>query len=240
MRKVEILSWTAGRCVLWGRCDDAAEISRLLKPLFITLKSHPKGSQTNFEASFRTKRTLSPLQVVMQLVRLLPDGHRMKQEVDMALDCVSETMTPMHYHLREIIISTYRQVRCTSLDRYPPPLHRRWPPAAIRMHLLYFKAQKQTALFESRLTHTFKINSRCLTCNAYVFAFVGEQMWPILWWDINSRRRWIRVQFSVRLIDGDKNTCGCSSWMSFGSQRNASRCMLGSGCSRWKMTSAPI
>lgn len=53
---------------------------------------------------------VSALQVVMQLVRLLPDGHRMKREVDMALDCVSETMTPMHYHLREIIISTYRQV----------------------------------------------------------------------------------------------------------------------------------
>lgn len=28
----------------------------------------------------------------------------------MALDTVSETMTPMHYHLREIIICTYRQV----------------------------------------------------------------------------------------------------------------------------------
>lgn len=54
---------------------------------------------------------ISGLQVVMQLVRLLPDGHRMKREVDMALDCVSETMTPMHYHLREIIISTYRQVQ---------------------------------------------------------------------------------------------------------------------------------
>lgn len=49
-------------------------------------------------------------QVVMQLVRLLPDGHRIKREVDMALDSVSETMTPMHYHLREIIICTYRQV----------------------------------------------------------------------------------------------------------------------------------
>lgn len=50
----------------------------------------------------------------MQLVRLLPDGHRMKREVDMALDSVSETMTPMHYHLREVIISTYRQVRHTT------------------------------------------------------------------------------------------------------------------------------
>lgn len=54
---------------------------------------------------------LPVLQVVMKVVQLLPDGHRMKKEVDMALDTVSETMTPMHYHLREIIICTYRQVR---------------------------------------------------------------------------------------------------------------------------------
>lgn len=46
----------------------------------------------------------------MQVVRVLPDGHRVKREVDVALDVVSETMTPMHYHLREIIISTYKQV----------------------------------------------------------------------------------------------------------------------------------
>lgn len=46
----------------------------------------------------------------MQVVRLLPNGHHVKREVDTALDLVSETMTPMHYHLREIIISTYRQV----------------------------------------------------------------------------------------------------------------------------------
>lgn len=49
-------------------------------------------------------------QVVMKVVQLLPDGHHVKKEVDAALDTVSETMTPMHYHLREIIICTYRQV----------------------------------------------------------------------------------------------------------------------------------
>lgn len=53
---------------------------------------------------------LSWPQVVMKVVQLLPDGHRVKKEVDAALDTVSETMTPMHYHLREIIICTYRQV----------------------------------------------------------------------------------------------------------------------------------
>ncbi|XP_068161438.1 paladin isoform X2 [Antennarius striatus] len=57
------------------------------------------------------KYTKGEFEVVMQLVRLLPDGHRMKREVDMALDAVSETMTPMHYHLREVIISSYRQIK---------------------------------------------------------------------------------------------------------------------------------
>nr|XP_061807927.1 paladin-like isoform X2 [Nerophis lumbriciformis] len=63
------------------------------------------------------KYTKGEFQVVMQLVRLLPDGHRMKREVDMALDSVSETMTPMHYHLREIIICTYRQIKSGKSER---------------------------------------------------------------------------------------------------------------------------
>ncbi|XP_053197278.1 paladin [Scomber japonicus] len=63
------------------------------------------------------KYTKGEFEVVMQLVRLLPDGHRMKREVDMALDSVSETMTPMHYHLREIIICTYRQIKSGKTDK---------------------------------------------------------------------------------------------------------------------------
>uniref|UniRef100_A0A8I5NXC8 Paladin n=1 Tax=Papio anubis TaxID=9555 RepID=A0A8I5NXC8_PAPAN len=57
------------------------------------------------------KFTKGEFQVVMKVVQLLPDGHRVKKEVDAALDTVSETMTPMHYHLREIIICTYRQAK---------------------------------------------------------------------------------------------------------------------------------
>ncbi|KAK2866807.1 hypothetical protein Q7C36_002863 [Tachysurus vachellii] len=60
------------------------------------------------------KYTKGEFEVVMRLIRILPDGHRMKREVDIALDSVSETMTPMHHHLREIIICTYRQMKsCT-------------------------------------------------------------------------------------------------------------------------------
>ncbi|XP_019473486.1 paladin [Meleagris gallopavo] len=62
-------------------------------------------------AASEAPAVLPVFQVVMKVVQLLPDGHRMKKEVDMALDTVSETMTPMHYHLREIIICTYRQGR---------------------------------------------------------------------------------------------------------------------------------
>ncbi|KAM9716559.1 paladin isoform 1-T1 [Menidia menidia] len=63
------------------------------------------------------KYTKGEFEVVMQLVRLLPDGHRMKREVDLALDSVSETMTPMHYHLREVIISTYRQIKSDRMEK---------------------------------------------------------------------------------------------------------------------------
>uniref|UniRef100_A0A8C6WPE0 Paladin n=1 Tax=Neogobius melanostomus TaxID=47308 RepID=A0A8C6WPE0_9GOBI len=63
------------------------------------------------------KYTKGEFEVVMQLVRLLPDGHRIKREVDFALDSVSETMTPMHYHLREVIISSYRQIKSAKTER---------------------------------------------------------------------------------------------------------------------------
>ncbi|XP_041830338.1 paladin isoform X1 [Melanotaenia boesemani] len=63
------------------------------------------------------KYTKGEFEVVMQLVRLLPDGHRMKREVDLALDSVSETMTPMHYHLREMIISSYRQIKTDKKEK---------------------------------------------------------------------------------------------------------------------------
>uniref|UniRef100_A0A4W4HKM4 Paladin n=1 Tax=Electrophorus electricus TaxID=8005 RepID=A0A4W4HKM4_ELEEL len=63
------------------------------------------------------KYTKGEFEVVMKLVRLLPDGHQMKREVDAALDSVSETMTPMHYHLREIIISTCRQVKSSKTEQ---------------------------------------------------------------------------------------------------------------------------
>ncbi|KAA8581460.1 hypothetical protein FQN60_003041 [Etheostoma spectabile] len=77
----------------------------------------PEFGDDEFVSVPDAKYTKGEFEVVMQLVRLLPDGHRMKREVDMALDSVSETMTPMHYHLREIIISTYRQIKSGKTEK---------------------------------------------------------------------------------------------------------------------------
>ncbi|XP_038060008.1 paladin-like [Patiria miniata] len=49
--------------------------------------------------------------VVMNLVRRLPSGPQVKREVDLMLDKCSETMTPMHYHQRETIFSTYNKIK---------------------------------------------------------------------------------------------------------------------------------
>ncbi|NXN17968.1 PALD protein, partial [Indicator maculatus] len=69
----------------------------------------PEMSEEEIVSVPDAKYTKGEFEVVMKVVQLLPEGHRMKKEVDMALDTVSETMTPMHYHLREIIICTFRQ-----------------------------------------------------------------------------------------------------------------------------------
>uniref|UniRef100_A0A8C5JIZ1 Paladin n=1 Tax=Junco hyemalis TaxID=40217 RepID=A0A8C5JIZ1_JUNHY len=77
----------------------------------------PEMSEEEIVSVPDAKYTKGEFEVVMKVVQLLPDGHRMKKEVDMALDTVSETMTPMHYHLREIIICTFRQGKSSKDER---------------------------------------------------------------------------------------------------------------------------
>ena len=50
-------------------------------------------------------------QVIRHLMRVLPNGSQRKREVDYILDKISETMTPMHYHSREVIFSTFSKVK---------------------------------------------------------------------------------------------------------------------------------
>uniref|UniRef100_A0ABM0LZR8 Paladin-like n=1 Tax=Saccoglossus kowalevskii TaxID=10224 RepID=A0ABM0LZR8_SACKO len=54
--------------------------------------------------------------IVQKLVRRLPNGTQVKREVDFILDKCSETMTPMHYHAREVIFSTYNKVKTAKTE----------------------------------------------------------------------------------------------------------------------------
>ncbi|XP_067828755.1 paladin-like isoform X2 [Heptranchias perlo] len=80
-------------------------------------KGIPENNEDELVSVPDAKYTKGEFEVVMQLVRFLPEGHKMKKEVDMALDAVSETMTPMHYHLREIIICTFRQIKTAKSEK---------------------------------------------------------------------------------------------------------------------------
>ncbi|KAM9326936.1 paladin [Gastrophryne carolinensis] len=91
-----------------GRTTTAMVIAQLILWHFNTI---PEIGEDEIVSVPDAKYTKGEFEVVMKIVQLLPDGHKMKKEVDMALDSVSETMTPMHYHLREIIICTYRQIK---------------------------------------------------------------------------------------------------------------------------------
>ncbi|XP_070544590.1 paladin-like [Ptychodera flava] len=53
---------------------------------------------------------------VEKLVRRLPNGNQIKREVDFILDKCSETMTPMHYHAREVIFSTFNKIKTAKTE----------------------------------------------------------------------------------------------------------------------------
>ncbi|XP_039727964.1 paladin isoform X3 [Pteropus medius] len=89
-----------------GRTTTAMVVAVLA---FWHIRGFPEVGEEELVSVPDAKFTMGEFEVVMKVVQLLPDGHRVKKEVDAALDTVSETMTPMHYHLREIIICTYRQ-----------------------------------------------------------------------------------------------------------------------------------
>ncbi|XP_076981136.1 paladin isoform X2 [Tamandua tetradactyla] len=91
-----------------GRTTTAMVVALLA---FWHVRGFPEVGEEELVSVPDAKFTKGEFEVVLKVVQLLPSGHRVKKEVDAALDTVSETMTPMHYHLREIIISTYRQAK---------------------------------------------------------------------------------------------------------------------------------
>lgn len=55
--------------------------------------------------------TKGEFSAVRKLVMRLPHGTQVKREVDLMLDKCSETMTPMHFHLREVIFSMFNKMK---------------------------------------------------------------------------------------------------------------------------------
>ncbi|XP_013397677.1 paladin [Lingula anatina] len=78
------------------------------------LKGFPTGTNPGEQERVSVPNaafTMGNFKIVSKLIRILPNGPQIKREVDFVLDQCSETMTPMYYHLRELIFSTYNKTR---------------------------------------------------------------------------------------------------------------------------------
>ncbi|XP_006837528.1 PREDICTED: paladin [Chrysochloris asiatica] len=97
-----------------GRTTTAMVVAVLA---FWHIRGFPEMGEEELVSVPDAKFTKGEFEVVLKAVQLLPDGYQVKKEVDAALDTVSDTMTPMHYHLRELIICTYRQVKAAKEEQ---------------------------------------------------------------------------------------------------------------------------
>ncbi|XP_059827153.1 paladin-like, partial [Hypanus sabinus] len=89
-----------------GRTTAGMAISLLL---VWHIKGFPEPTVEDMVSIPDAKYTKGEFEVILSLVRILPNGDEMKKEVDRALDAVSDSMTPMMHHLRELILNTYKK-----------------------------------------------------------------------------------------------------------------------------------
>ncbi|XP_051875968.1 paladin-like [Pristis pectinata] len=89
-----------------GRTTTGMAISLLL---IWHIKGFPEPIVEDMVSIPDAKYTKGEFEAVLSLVRILPNGDEMKKEVDRALDAVSDSMTPMMHHLRELILNTYKK-----------------------------------------------------------------------------------------------------------------------------------
>ncbi|XP_032236615.2 paladin isoform X3 [Nematostella vectensis] len=90
--------------------------------IYCNKKGFPAGTKPDEQDPAcvpNAKYTLGEFSVIRHLMRVLPNGPQRKREVDYCLDKVSETMTPMHYHAREVIFSTFHKYKygCSDVPR---------------------------------------------------------------------------------------------------------------------------
>uniref|UniRef100_A0A4W3HK07 Paladin-like n=1 Tax=Callorhinchus milii TaxID=7868 RepID=A0A4W3HK07_CALMI len=94
-------------------CHDGKERTTVAMVICVLITWHIKGFPEALEEELISvpdaKYTKGEFEAILQLVRILPNGNEMKKEVDRALDAVSDSMTPMMHHLRELIINIYRK-----------------------------------------------------------------------------------------------------------------------------------
>lgn len=95
--------------------------------LFYHIRGFPYGAKPGEQEMVSCPNrsyTLGEFVVVMRLVRRLPEGHQRKREVDLVLDRLFETMSPMHYHLREVIFVKYNKIKTAQTDEQRQEIRR--------------------------------------------------------------------------------------------------------------------
>ncbi|KAJ8318077.1 hypothetical protein KUTeg_003168, partial [Tegillarca granosa] len=88
-------------CVFYCRTGK----SRSTFALAVSGLGFPKGCHVGEEERVscpNAQYTKGDFMIVQKLIRLLPNGQQIKREVDFVLDECFETMSPMHFHIREI------------------------------------------------------------------------------------------------------------------------------------------
>ncbi|KAL4239188.1 Paladin [Mactra antiquata] len=83
------------------------------------MKGFPKGAHKGEQERIscpNAQYTKGEFIIVQKLVRMLPNGHQVKREVDFILDEIFNTMTPMMFHMREMIFVTYNKIKKCETD----------------------------------------------------------------------------------------------------------------------------
>ncbi|KAL5018749.1 hypothetical protein ScPMuIL_004471 [Solemya velum] len=83
------------------------------------LKGFPYGSGLGEQERIslpNAQYTKGDFLIVQKLVRILPQGQQLKREVDFILDECFDTMSPMHFHIREVIFVTYNKMKSAKTE----------------------------------------------------------------------------------------------------------------------------
>ncbi|XP_063444018.1 paladin-like isoform X1 [Mytilus trossulus] len=83
------------------------------------IQGFPKGANIGEQERVscpNAQYTKGDFMIVQKLVRLLPKGQQIKREVDFILDEIFETMSPMHFHIREVIFVIYNKIKNAKND----------------------------------------------------------------------------------------------------------------------------